>query len=270
MSPAVPTGHPSLWGRQRAGRHVARSTVGLIMTGVLVLSVVTSPLAAEPVVEEPSAETTAAIDAMVLTKAGYREFVRRVNHSHLSYAQGWTDFNPRRVDIPQGPSRAFVWHFTVDYFNTTGPAAAPQGRPAPRQLVRFMARRTGVCCGVNWFVDRNGRTHRLAPLHAKLRHNPPYDSVVTGVEVEAADQKSVTTKQYEALAYLTMRVLHRQGLLRTEPLRKTVRGHGEMRDAYLERNPRARWGERDDFDQPVSKLLRTRINRFLAAHPNFL
>lgn len=102
------------------------------------------------------------------------------------------------------------------------------------------------------------------PLNAKLRHNPPYDRVVTGVEVEARAQELITTAQYEQLGYLSIYVLRRQGHLPTqEPLRRVVRGHGEMRDAYLERNPDARWDERDDFDQPVAALLRRKIQRYL-------
>ena len=225
-----------------------------------------TPLAAQ---ETPDAEaawdaTVAAVDAVELTSAGYQAFRSSVDERHVPFAQQHADFNPRRVDVGQGPSKVFVWHYTYHYFNRDGPALKPVGRASPRQLVSFMASRWGVCCGVNWFIDRDGRVFRLAPLDAKLRHNPPYDSVVTGVEVEAGAQELVTTAQYEQLAYLTIHVLRRQGHLPTsDPLRRVVRGHGEMRDAYLERNPDARWDARDDFDEPVATLLRRKISQFL-------
>jgi hypothetical protein len=117
--------------------------------------------------------------------------------------------------LDQGPGRLVEWHYLFHYFNTDGPSLRLEGRSSPRQLVRFMARRPGVCCGVNWFIDRDARVFRLAPLNARLRHNPP-------------------------------------------------RGHGEMRDAYLARNPSAPWGARDDFDAPAAAALRQKIRRFLS------
>lgn len=253
-------------GAQRSAVPISRALAALTLWAVAMGALLTTPLAAQGTQESDAAwaATAAAIEAVELTPSGYRAFRSAVDERHVPYAQRHADFNPRRVAISQGPSRVFVWHYTYHYFNRDGPSLQPSGRAAPRQLVSSMARRSGVCCGVNWFIDRDARVFRLAPLHAKLRHNPPYDSVVTGAEVEAGGQELVTPEQYEQLAYLTIYVLRRQGHLPTEaPLRRVVRGHGEMRDAYLARNPGARWDGRDDFDQPVAALLRKKIQRYL-------
>ena len=252
-------------GRLRAGPG-GSATAGFALFGCAMAALLVTPLAAEETPQSQAAwdATVSAVDAVELTPAGYQAFRSRIDERHVAFAQRHGDFNPRRVDVSQGPSRVFVWHWTLQYFNRDGPALKPVGRASPRQLVSFMARRPGVCCGVNWFIDRDARVFRLTPLNAKLRHNPPYDSVVTGVEVEAAAQEFVTTAQYEQLAYLTIHVLRRQDHLPTaDPLRRVVRGHGEMRDAYLERNPDSGWDERDDFDEPVATLLRQKIRRYL-------
>lgn len=240
--------------------------MGIALFGSALAALVITPLAAEETPESQAAwdATVSAVEAVELTPAGYQAFRSSVDERHVPFAQRHVDFNPRRVAVWQGPSKVFVWHYTFHYFNRDGAALKPVGRASPRQLVSSMARRWGVCCGVNWFIDRDARVFRLAPLDAKLRHNPPYDGVVTGVEVEAGGQELVTTEQYEQLAYLTIHVLRRQGHLPTsDPLRRVVRGHGEMRDAYLERNPGARWDRRDDFDEPVATLLRQKIKRYL-------
>ena len=253
-------------GWQRAVRR-GRATAGFALLGSAIAALAITPLAAEEPAESQAAwdATVAAVEAVELTPAGYQAFRSRFDERHVPFAQRHTDFNPRRVAVSQGPSKVFVWHYSYQYFNRDGPALKPVGQASPRQLVAFMAGRWGVCCGINWFIDRDARVFRLAPLNAKLRHNPPYDRVVTGVEVEAGAQELVTTEQYEQLAYLTIHVLRRQGHLPTaDPLRRVVRGHGEMRDAYLERNPGARWDDRDDFDEPVATLLRQKVKRYLA------
>jgi len=218
--------------------------------------------------------TAAAMAGMRLTPAGYRDFLRRIDRSYFDYAQRFVEFDPDRVPIEQGPSRVFVWHFTAFYRNADGPSSTASGRMAIRPFIKGLAERGDddspadhVCCGVNWLIDRHGPTHQLAPLNAKLRHNPPYDSVNTGVEIEAARQADITTTQYESTAYLTIAVLDAQGLLGRKPLQDIVKGHGEMRDAYLEDHPHSHLGERGDFDAPESRLLRGVIEAFLKAHP---
>ncbi|MBK5306333.1 MAG: hypothetical protein JJD92_06560 [Frankiaceae bacterium] len=223
----------------------------------------------------PDPATAAAMNAMRLTPAGYRAFLDRIDQSSYDYAQQFIEFDPARVPIEQGPSEVFVWHFTTFYRNADGPAATPTGDMAVRPFVQGMARRgdedsspNHVCCGVNWVIDRHGPAHQLAPVNAKLRHNPPYDSINTGVEVEAARQVDITTSQYEGLAYLTVAVLDTQNLLGRKPLSEIAKGHGEMRDAYLDARPDSELDSRDDFNAPEARLLRQVIERFLRANPS--
>lgn len=216
--------------------------------------------------------TTRAMGRMRLTAAGYRAWARSVDRSFLSYAQGFVEFDPARVPIEQGVSRVFVWHFTAFYRNAAGPSQQAVGDMAVPPFIEGLAKRGDesgdhVCCGVNWLIDRHGPAHQLAPVNAKLRHNPPYDSVNTGVEVEAARQVDITTAQYESLAYLTVAVLHEQKLLGRHRLSEIVKGHGEMRDAYLLAHPDSHLGSRDDFNAPEAGLLRQRIQAFLDGNP---
>jgi hypothetical protein len=233
-------------------------------------SVVLPPLAAD--VRPVPAPAAFALHGVNLTPEGYGEFRRAIDHSLVPFATRRPEFDGRRIHIPQGRSEMFVWHFTAMFVNHDGASSVPEGDADVKRLILSMARRGDtygdrVCCGVNWFIARDGTVYRLAGLNAKLRHNPPFDSVMTGVEVEAATQRDITTTQYEQLAYLTLHVLQRQQLLGTAPLRRLARGHGEVRDAYLERNPNAPWDPRDDFDAPVSELLRDKIAAFLREHP---
>jgi hypothetical protein len=218
--------------------------------------------------------TAVAISGMRLSVAGYRDFLRSIDRSSFDYAQQFVEFDPDRVPIRQGPSQVFVWHFTAFYRNADGPSSTPRGDMALRPFIQGLAQRGDesspadhVCCGVNWVIDRHGPAHQLAPLNAKLRHNPPYDSINTGVEIEAARQGDITSAQYESAAYLTIAVLDAQRLLGRKPLSEIVKGHGEMRDVYLQQHRHSRFGERNDFDAPESRLLRQVIQAFLQAHP---
>jgi hypothetical protein len=224
------------------------------------------PAAADPA-------TAAAIRRMWLTPAGYRAFLDGIDESVYDYAQQFIEFDPARVPIEQGRSQVFVWHFTTFYRNADGPSSTPVGDMSIRPFVQGLAERGDesndhVCCGVNWVIDRHGPAHQLAPVDAKLRHNPPYDSINTGVEVEAARQVDITTAQYESLAYLTITVLQNQDLLGRRPLSEIAEGHGEMRDAFLATHPDSQYDARDDFNAPESRLLRQVIDRFLKAHPD--
>lgn len=218
--------------------------------------------------------TVAAVDAMHLTVAGYRSFLKHIDRTYYGDAQRFIEFDPHRVPISQGRSEIFIWHFTAFYRNADGPSQTPKGEMSLPPFIAGMALRGDdssppdhVCCGINWVIDRFGPAHQLAPVNAKLRHNPPYDSINTGVEVEAARQVDLTTAQYETTAYLTIAVLTQQHLLGRKPLSEIVKGHGEMRDAYLIEHPDSRYGTRDDFNEPESRLLRQVIQRFVHAHP---
>lgn len=215
-----------------------------------------------------------AVKQVKLTPQGYVNFTKSINTSYLAYAQTFPEFNPNKVPIRQGKSKVFVWHYTTFYLNQNGLAKKPQGDMDVDRFVKSLARRgddntppNRHCCGVNWLIDRHGTTHQLAPLNAKLRHNPPYDSVNTGVEIESVTQGDITTKQYESLGYLTAFALNGQGLLYKEPLDDIAKGHGEMRDSWNKRNPYNTYDQRNDFDADISGLMRSKIQDLLDIMP---
>lgn len=214
-----------------------------------------------------------AVESMNLTPEGYASFMESINYTFFDFAQQYIEFNPTLVPISQNTSSVFVWHFTVLGFNGDG-VSIPADQTNVGEFIRFLAtrydespRNTHLCCGVNWFIDRNGGVYQLAPLNAKLRHNPPFDEVNTGVEVEAANQDALTSAQYESLSYLSIAVLQNQTLLGNYPIDQIVKGHGEMRDTWNAEHPEARRDSRDDFDAPISQLLRQKIAIFLQTYP---
>jgi hypothetical protein len=279
LAPVTPTPRPPVKAAARRPAPRPRSTAPAHVAAKPKVIAAPAPRAPQrvqlkraPATADPA--TAAAIRRMRLTPAGYRAFLDRIDRSSFDYAQQFIEFDPDRVPIDQRASQVFVWHFTTFYRNADGPAATPMGDMAVRPFVQGMAERGDdsstpdhVCCGVNWVIDRHGPAHQLAPVNAKLRHNPPYDSINTGVEVEAARQVDITTDQYEALAYLTISVLQNQHLL-GRPLSEVAKGHGEMRDSYLAAHPESQLDSRDDFNAPEAGLLRQTIQRFLRAHPD--
>ena len=126
------------------------------------------------------------------------------------------------------------------------------------------------CCGANWAISRHATTHQAAPLNAKLNHNPPYDSISTGVEIEANNQAAITTAQYEQLVYLALAVLDTQDRLGAFPLDQIFKGHGEMRDHWNHHNPHNMYGVRDDFDAPEMIFIRHFVQQFIDAHPEII
>lgn len=227
-------------------------------------------------VQPMDARSEAAINAMDLTPDGYRNFLASIDQSFFEYAQQYGEYNPDISPIEQSQSEFFVWHFTAGYYNADGSSEIAYGPMNVGLFIDGTAKRGGevnqggnVCCGVNWLVDRSGHVFQLAPVNAKLRHNPPYDSVNTGVEIEAARQEDITIAQYEATSYLTIAVLNAQGLLSDKPLADVAVGHGEIRDSLRTEYPEEeRYGHRDDFDTPVSSLLRHKIAEFIFNYPN--
>lgn len=203
------------------------------------------------------------LDNMDLSAERYQSFVNTIDTSHLDFAQSYTTFNPDKVAIEQRRTEFFTLHYTAFYSNFgKSSKTEPVGDMDVRKLIDSMGSRGNVCCGINWILARNGKVFQTAPVAAKLRHNPPFDSITTGVEVEASNQEAITSEQYETLSYLTIAVLKHQGLL-DEELERVVHGHGEDRDKYRQNNPESNWDVRNDFDSAVSKYFRSKVALFL-------
>lgn len=223
-----------------------------------------------------------AMHGMRLTPEGYANFLASLDTTKLPNTQIFREFNPAKIisDILQGPSEIFVLHFTVKYANEgLGPEFNDHmiGNFDVLKLVSGMAGRNGhggQCCGINWMIGRHGNTYQTAPLNAKLNHNPPYDSISTGVEIEAGEQAAITTAQYEPAAYLAIAVLDTQNRLGKFPLQDILKGHGEMRDAIIDEwnasHPNQKLGVRDDFNAPETKLFRYYVQEFLDRHPEII
>jgi hypothetical protein len=216
-------------------------------------------------------ETAQHIDAINLTPEGYQQFFQQIDESWFGYAQGHIKFNPERVPIPQGKTEYVTAHFTAMYTNQDGSSPIPLGEMAVQRLLDFEATREGPqCCGMNFIIDRNGRVIQTAPYNAKLRHNPPYDGKTTGFEIEATWQNTVSTTQFESATYLIIAMLANEHLLGTKDIGALFPGHGEMRDILRATHPelRKKWGIRDDFDAPVMRAWRAKVEAFLTANPN--
>lgn len=215
-----------------------------------------------------------------LSLDGYDQFLQSIDTSPVAYSQQFREFNPDllQADIAQGPSEIFVLHFTVKYANDEpGFGDMSIGNFNVGNLIKSMAARfghDGQCCASNWGIGRHATTHQMAPLNAKLNHNPPYDSVSTSAEVEADEQASITTGQYMELAYLSVGVLDTQERLGKFPLNEILKGHGEMRDLIIDEwnrtYPSHKLGVRDDFNFPESELFRYYVQKFLDKHPEVI
>ncbi len=231
-------------------------------------------------IEESDRRAMAKIANMQLTPEGYAQAVRSIDRSLLSFAQTFREFNPNKVkvDIEQAKSEKFILHFTTFYRNADGlNRDRPIGKAAIKPIIQGMAqtgdddvdKETGKpkpdrkCCGINWIIDRSGQIYQVAPLNAKLRHNPPDDSSQTGVEIEAYEQADITTEQYEAAGYLAIFVLEQQNLLSNRPLSEVLDGHGKLRDIYRENHPNSIYGVRDDFNAGPTAAFRQKVASFL-------
>jgi hypothetical protein len=216
-------------------------------------------------------ETAQHIEAINLTPEGYQQFFQNLDMTWFGYTQGHNKFNPARVPIPQHRTQFVTAHFTAEYTNALGlDKSQPIGDMDVKRLVDWEASRGGpVCCAMNFIIDRNGHVFQLAPFNAKLRHNPPFDGITTGYEVEATWQNTVTPKQFEAATYLTLAMLVNEHLLGTKSIGDLFAGHGEVRDKLRAEHPEMRkWGIRNDFDEPVMQAWRTKVEAFIQANPN--
>lgn len=239
-----------------------------------------SPLIYNPEVAAASPEAIASLEAMNLTVEGYQAFFSNIDLSWFDYAQDYINFNPAFVSDPQyagehaihqGVTQWITPHFTASYTNSpeAGTSEVPVGEMRVDRLIDFLGTARGVpCCGVNFIIDRHGRVIQTAPYQAKLRHNPPYDGLTTGFEIEAMYERQLTTAQFESATYLTIAMLVNDGLMGTKPLVDGFRGHGETRDIHRSETGDRKWDIRNDFDKPIMDVWRAKIAEFLQLNPN--
>ncbi len=217
-----------------------------------------------------------------LTVEGYNQFLNSIDSSPIEYSSQFREFNQDLISslVEQKQSEIFNLHLTVAYANDQpGFGSEMLGNFNVLNMVKSMALRgEGIntqCCGINWMIGRAANTYQTAPLNAKLNHNPPYDGIATGVEIEANEQASITSDQYVEAGYLSIAVLDTQELLGRKPLSEILQGHGEMRDRIIDEwnathSPNERLGVRDDFDFPESELFRYYVQQFLDRHPEII
>jgi len=212
--------------------------------------------------------TMEALNGMELTAEGYEKFFETIDMSWFDYAQSYSNFNPSRVPIAQNPTEWVTAHFTASYSNSDGPSPEPVGEMDVKRLIDFMANRGNPCCGVNFFIDRDGRAIQVAPYQAKLRHNPPYDDKTVGFEMEAAFQHQLTSAQLDTASYITIASLQLDGLLDPATLQQRFHGHGEDRDNFRDNHPDSKWDERNDCDAPIMDAWRQKMLEFIQKNPD--
>lgn len=220
-----------------------------------------------------------------LSLDGYCNFLKNIDSSTVDHAGQFTEFNGTKMSqfIPQNePVEFFTLHYTAGYSNdeyNTGSSAV--GDFNPGNLVRLMVERFGAnsqCCGANWAIGRAGGTFQLAGLNQRLNANPPFDAVSTDVEIEALDQATVVTKQYEEVLYLAIAVLDTQQLLGNYALQDILVGHAEVRnepgvlEELLALAPLSKPGDwhKSDFPHEVMVPLRSALQALLDQHPEII
>ncbi len=204
-----------------------------------------------------------ALSRVNLTIEGYKEFLAKLDTSHLQHAQELTEFNPQKVAIPQNKTEFITLHnfgyhtepnLDIDKFAEGMAKRGDTDNPPDH-----------VCCGVNLAVLTTS-TVQLAPISAKLRHNKGYDGRTIGIETQADNQAGVTTFEYEEISYASVAMLKHEGLLK-KPIDQTIKGHGETRQKYNSDHPGNELDAKVDFNKPESDVLRSHISKLLATNP---
>jgi LysM repeat protein len=215
---------------------------------------------AEPDVEEPPAsdvspEIAEKIDATKITSKGYQDFVESVDSSRIDKVcnGGSTPFH--KID---GLTEQLVWHFTVSKYNDNDPITHIGN---------------GLCAGnlgIQFFMDEYGKVSQLTKWNDYVYHITSMSSISTGIEIEAENQLSVTSKQYEQAVYWAAWNLIERGMVEgktPEQASKLVGGHGYWREKY--NADRASSGlspngdTHSDFSTDVTLILQERVAKLL-------
>jgi hypothetical protein len=204
------------------------------------------------------------IESVTLSVDGFREFVASIDRSYMDVAATKPAFNDQN-GLESKPFEFQTLHFTTVYVNADGSNAQQKsGKADPGRLINSMNNREGnSCCGIQWFIDRDANVFQFTEPDQRVMHNPPYSEVSTGVELEAKEQKDITSEQYEAAAYLGLYELAVQGkLTENVDLSGRIVGHGEIREIARRDNPSL--DVRSDFPTAESVALRDIMQRFIS------
>ncbi len=211
------------------------------------------------------------INSIELTLEGYEEFVRNIDRSYMEFASSKSAFNGSTGSPEFKPFEFLTLHFTTLYVNEDGRNnQQPIGNFSPERLIRSMDNQSGdSCCGVQWTIGRDATTYQLTDKDTRTKHNPPYDSVSSGVEIEAVEQDDITKAQYEAAAYLSLYVLVLEDKLKPGvDISSRVVGHGEIREVARELDESL--NIRTDFPAQESAAFRAMIEKFIASNDKII
>jgi LysM repeat protein len=201
------------------------------------------------------------IKSVELTAEGYERFKESINRDFIEYAKTKKSFSPDNGLDQTQPTEMMNLHFTTLYVNEENDTSKPIGNVNVKRLIDSMNNRDGPdgsCCGIQWFIDRNGQTFQFVEdINTKLSHNPPFSQLSTGVELESDTQENITPKQYESAMYLSIYVLEKQELLGKSPLESILQGHGEIRSKL--RAAGHDYDVRSDFPENESELFRAQM-----------
>lgn len=137
------------------------------------------------------------IEAVRLTVEGYNAFVETLDKSYIPKLKGERSFNPARNGVKQGKLQKGILHFTAGRSKTVD---------------AFINVMTVQSLGVQFWTSPEGKVYQLMELSGRASHCPPFNDTSIGNEVEAIDQKAITTKQYEGLAYSMVYAMKEGGI----------------------------------------------------------
>ena len=201
------------------------------------------------------------INSIELSKNGYEKFISNIDTTYMEEAAEKSTYNPSKNGISQEKSELFILHFTTVYYNGIG-QNLPTDRPMGNISVpHFLQSTENVGAGIQWLIDRNGKTYQLTSIDTKTAHIPPHSSTATGVEIESKTQEDISVKQYESAAYLAAYNIVEQDLMKEKSLEEVLYGHGQLRTIDRETNPEL--NVRSDFPETESKLIREKVAELL-------
>lgn len=206
------------------------------------------------------------VAAMQLTPYTYDTLVSSINRDYIDVAYNGGDnaYNPDRISVEQADTQWVTLHFTTVYYNADGSDASQEsGDFSPDRFITS----TGInrdgdnCCGVYAVTDRDGRVFQMVRDGGKTMHDPPYDSISDGIEIEATANDRISPTQLQNAVLFALYRLKDVGLLGNQPLDQILRGHGENRSEYIEQNPGTDLDVRTDFTREEMQVIRSAVEQ---------
>jgi flagellum-specific peptidoglycan hydrolase FlgJ len=206
------------------------------------------------------------IAAVELSPEGYRKFVDNIDESVMGYAKKYSNFDGTR-DITDRGTKMFIWHYTSLYLNGEGSGHStdaafenPDNTAYPKHLATSMYNAGGT--GIQYFIDRDGKTWRMTDK--KAWHCYSVSEFSEGVEIESTNQDNITTKQYEAAAYLAAYDILKYDMLSNGyGLEDVLIGHNVINDSQIVKDDGGSRNTAPDFTAEPTKLLRAKVDELL-------